>query len=274
MKDAHIRAHARQIGPAIWLAWSMSILPATSVIAGEASESAEIESSAQVQIWLDDWRSDLPPGVSLIVKGGGLINNGFPALSADHRKIAVFYYAGHPLEDGYPTLDIYSTASLALQERIEFFPEHQQIIEASKKLPDLKDQELLTRIDRRLIDVNRSLTEAGFRSIPKLFELKDRESFAPIEKFGKRFDLSGSGGTALTVTSLATNRVEWQLPMPAVALVEGSKQYNDCTVMGGIEQAWYAPEISVLIVRMTMAGGQDGCELPERWLFKRLDSHL
>lgn len=126
-----------------------------------------------VEIQLGRWRSDLPPGLSLVVPGGGLVNNGFPTLSADRTRIAIFYHSGYPLIDGYPTLDIYSTASLTLQERIDFFPEHQQIAETQKQNPDLNDPALLARIERRVADVDRYLKRGGFHSIPKLFEFKN-----------------------------------------------------------------------------------------------------
>lgn len=73
----------------IWISLVPCVLASATVLPGGSDEAQEAESTAQVQIWLDDWRSDLPPGVSLIVKSGGLVNNSFPAVSADRSRIAV-----------------------------------------------------------------------------------------------------------------------------------------------------------------------------------------
>lgn len=70
----------------------------TLAVASESNEASGAETTnTPSEIRLDDWQSDLPPGVSLIIRGGGLVNNGFPAISADRSRVAVFYYGGHPL---------------------------------------------------------------------------------------------------------------------------------------------------------------------------------
>lgn len=118
MKTANMQTRSWRSAPTAiaWFALLACVLTPMAALAGEGDETESTESPAQVEIWLDDWRGDLPPGVSLIVKGGRLINKSFPALSADRRRIAVLYYAGNPMAEGYPTLDIYSTETLALQE--------------------------------------------------------------------------------------------------------------------------------------------------------------
>jgi len=249
------------------------------LIAGTANADSAIESKAppafpSVQIELGEWRSDLPPGVSLIVKGGGLINESFPALSGDRTGIAVFYYAGRPPMHGYPTLDIYSTATLALQKRIDFFPEHQQLTESTKSDLNLLDPEIVTRVERRLVGANRYLAEGVFRPMPLLFDFTKQRSPKPMENLDKRIEyVARNQVSVLTITSLTTNRVELAMEMPTVPLFTGSDDpENDCVVQGGVLQGWHEAKQRIFVLRMHLDGGRDGCELPERWLIKRQQS--
>lgn len=220
-----------------------------------------------VQLRLGVHGNDLPPGVSLVVKNGGLINKGFPAMSADGDRIAVFYFAGSPWVGGYPTLDIYSTESLTLQKRIEIGPRPRQ---PKYQAPD--KPELWIQIERQLIEVNRILAQGSFRPIPKLFDFMRQQLYAPIERLDMRIERVAKDGTeVLIVTSLATGDVELELPMPSIPVyISAENPDNNCVVQGGVLEGWYDPEGQLLVLRMLFGGGRDGCELPEKWLIKRL----
>lgn len=220
-----------------------------------------------VQLRLGEWRSDLPPGISLIKKGGGFVNNGFPAMSADGNRVAMLYHGAYPFVHGYPTLDIYSTASLALQKRIEFGPRPVSISDPAPNTPDA-----WAEIERQLIEVNRVLAQGDFRRIPKLFDFIQQKFYAPIEQDGKRIEYVRKDGiSVLIITSLATKEIELELPMPTISVyAEAEIPENNCSVRGNIRQGWYDPETQVVVLRMFLGSGRDGCELPERWLLKRL----
>ncbi len=82
--------------------WLLAIAAA----AGEpCSEDKAADEPTLSQIRFGKWRDDVPATVSRVVAGGGLINNAFPALSADRSQIALLYFAGHPLESGHPRQD-------------------------------------------------------------------------------------------------------------------------------------------------------------------------
>ncbi len=234
--------------------------------AGEMFEPNEESSAADVQIQLGEWSNDLPPGTSLIVPGGAFINNGFPALSADRKRIALLYHAGHPLVEGYPTLDIYLTSTLVLQRRIEFIPKPDPALDPSPRSP-----EVLKQIRLRLIEVNRNLAQGGFRPIPLLFDFTKQKLYAPIENLDKRIAFTARGEiSVLTITSLLTKRVELEMEMPTIPVFQDSSDPdNDCVVQGGVLQGWYDKNQKVYVLRMHLGGGRDGCELPEQWLLKR-----
>lgn len=252
-------------------ACGVSACAMTAIDDGVAGNSVKPESQGQVEIQFGNWRRDLPIGLSLVVPGGGLVNNGFPAISADRKLIAVFYYARHPLEDGYPTLDVYSTASLRLQNRVDFFPEHQRILDEKRQDPDLSDPDLVARIERRVIEVNRMLAEDGYRSMDTLYEVPAaRGRLVGVEKFGKRINYPSADGS-LVVASSTTGQIELKLKMPIVQSISGSQDpLNDCEVQGDAEHAWFDPETQIAVMQMTFNSARDGCEQPERWLLERL----
>ncbi len=250
------------------LLWMLAI-PA--MASEPCSEDVVADEPALSQIWFGEWRDDLPATVSRVVAGGGLINNAFPALSADRSQIALLYFAGHPLELGYPRFEIHSTAALELQERIELFPEHeqQQIIDRTRRSPNLRDPQLLARIESLLDEINARLREGGFRPMETLFRLERDHRLNGVEKFGKRMDYPSSANRrALTITSLSTGQIELNMEMPSG--VEPYGPEGQCGWGGNPRQAWYEPELRIAVLRMTFSSSIHGCEQPERWFLKRL----
>lgn len=234
-------------------------------------ESEDDDADQYVGIWLDEWRDDLPPGISLIVKGGQLINKSFPAVSADRSRIALLYYAGPPMAEGYPTLDIYSTKSLALQERMELFPEHQQLIKSRGVDPDLLDPNVLEGIQRRLTEVNRILSCGAYTAMDMLFELPKYGPLDGVENLGKRIDYPRTQDLPrLSISSLSTGRVELEMMMSSEFPSYGVAPESACGEGAEPEQAWIDTELQILVLRVVTSRSQDGCDLPEQWFLKRL----
>ncbi len=253
----------------VMMLWLLAIV---AVASDPCSEDVVADEPALSQIWLGEWRDDLPPGVTLIVVNGGLINNGFPALSSDHSRIAILYKGGDPVIQGYPTIEIYSTSTLALQERIELFPEQEQeqIIERTGRFPDLRDPQLLAPIEGLLEDINASLHEGGFRPMDTLFSLLEQNHrLDGVEKFGKRMDYPSSATRrALAITSLSTGQVELDMELPSG--VEAYGPEGQCSWGGTPWEAWYEPELRIVVLRVTFMDAVVGCERPEQWVLKRL----
>lgn len=219
-----------------------------------------------VEVRFERREDDLPPGVSLVIPGGGLVNNGFPALSADGARIAVFYHASHPLIDAYPTLDIYSSASLALQERVEFLPEW----DSSDGHSDLLDPQKMAYVANRVQEVNRLLYQEGFRSIPRWFRFQGYAPYTPADKFGRRAAYGVDAKLdALVITTLREGKVELKIEMPKY-FTEAENPENNCVAGGFPEEGWYHAESRTFILRVTFNDARDGCEEPEQWLLKRL----
>lgn len=249
--------------------------PAPPVLAvnsgGQSNEQAATATAPPVELWFGEWRSELPPGVSLVIGGGSLVNNSFPALSADGSKIAILYHAPHPMKDAYPTLDIYSTASLSLQERIElvFEPE-------LRNTPNLSDPLIVARVEQRIQYVNCILRRGNFRSMTFLFDFgaNGYTRGKPVEALGKRITYrrpDENEASILTITSLASVRVELEMAMPVIPVIEGHEDpYTNCSVEAFPSRAWYAPEIRVVVLQLSFTSARDDCDLPEQWLLKRL----
>ncbi|MEO8011696.1 MAG: hypothetical protein ABI650_08645, partial [Dokdonella sp.] len=174
-------------------------------------------------------------------------------------------------ETPWAHLDIYSTASLRLQKRIDFFPQHQRVTEERQQAPDLTDPVLLARIERRATVVNRMLAEDGYRSMQTLYEVPaTRGRLAGFENFGKKIDYPSDDGS-LVISSSTTGQIELKLTMPIVASISGSQDpLNDCEVRGDAEHAWFEPESRIVVVQITFNSARDGCEQPERWPLERL----
>lgn len=240
----------------------------------EAAEDVlETEEVPTVRIELGEWRSDLPPNTSLIVPGGSFNSHGFPALSADSSEIAILYFAGHPMLGGYPTFELHSTATLELLERIDLFSEQEQdqVIQATGRAPNRRDPQLLRRIEAMLGEINSRLEQGRFRPMETLFKL-EQHRIDGLETFGKRIDYpSKDTGRALAITSLSTGQLELEMELPT-----GVETYEDFPDMGcgwgGLpRQAWYDPELGIMVLRLTFSTSRDGCEQPEQWFFKRLE---
>ncbi len=266
MKLSRTRNHRRRsaIGLAILL-----YAPAASPVVANGDGIEVVHATAYVQISLADWRSDLPAGASLVVPSGGLVNNGFPALSSDGSKIAIFHRASHPMEKAYPTLDIYSTSSLQLQERIELLERYEHGHGSG-----LDDQSVLDRVRQSVQKINELMAQGGFRPIEELFTFSQDHSRGPVENMGKTVayaeDLGGRP-SRLAVTSTNMGCKELEITMPVVPVIEGSEdQFNDCGVRGFPAQGWYEPDKSVLILRIEFLSARDDCDQPEQWLIKRL----
>lgn len=256
--------------PIFALSMLVLLLCGLTACVGMAREAEPPDESAQavVQIRLDERRIDLPPGVSLIVEGGGMINNGFPALSADGGQIAVFYFAGHPLKGGYPTLDVYSTASLALQERFEFGTGTSPSDGPVPNTPEVR-----AAIENRLVAINSRLAQGGFQSMPTLFKLPWLEPIEPIENHGKRIKYDASANpSVLTITGVDTGEIEMSMEMPRIVppmspLID---RENHCGAQGFPIQGWHDRVQDIVVIRIILTSARDGCEQPEKWLLKRL----
>ena len=245
----------------------------------EVSDDADAGEAPIVQIRLGEWRADLPANTSLVIPDGRLINNGFPAVSADRSEIAILYFAGHPLDTGYPTFEIHSTATLALKERIELFSEQEQrqVVQATGQAPNLRDQQLVMRIEGLLDDINENLSQGGFRSIPQWYESQEHQYLDSIERFDRRLAFSWNPDTeetSVTVQSLNTSQVELALVMPRIQVStypdDPDDPYRNCRVSSILRQAWYVPDLRILILRMSLSSGIDSCALPDQWILQRL----
>lgn len=248
------------------LALLLCLLVCPALANGMGGEDVEAGEPPIVQVWIDERRSDLPLGTSLITPTGWFVNNGFPALSADRSQIAIMYKTGHPEVPGYPTFEIHSTASLKLHERIELVPEAE-----AEQILDLRDPGLLLRIEGILDDINGRLSGGGFRPMDTLFKLERYYSrLEGLEKFGMRIDYPSkeSPPSLLTITSVSTGEVELEMAMPRG--VEAYGPEGHCGWGGNPRQAWYEPELRIMILQMDFSTSIHGCEQPERWFLKRL----
>lgn len=235
-----------------------------------SDEEAVTDELPLVQIRLDKRRTDLPPGVTLVVVGGGMMHNSFPALSADRSQLAILYYADRSMVPGYPALDFFSTGTLELKERLELFPS----IEAERR-SNLRDEQTLMGMEALLDDINVRLRKEGFRSIPQWYE-RHKHLSNNVDRFDKRLLSSWDESqeeSIFSITSLATGELEFELLMPQIEV--SRSPYPDapelgCTVSGVVEQVWYEPDLRILILRMILGGSRDGCELPDRWILEHL----
>lgn len=255
-----------RVRPVAWMLAVVLWLLAVSAVACEpGDEDSQAGKPALSQIWLGEWRDDLPAGVSLITPGG-LINHSLPALSADRSRIAILHYAGHPVMGGYPRFEIHSTATLALQERIELVPEAE-----AERNPNLRDPQLLARIEGLLDEINVRLREGGFRPMETLFELPQSGPLDGVESLGKRIDYERSmENPYLIITSLVSGRIELKMKMPSEFVPSGRAPDYVCGRGGEPRQAWYDPTLRIMVLRVDYIGSTDGCELPEEWHVKRL----
>lgn len=224
-----------------------------------------------MQIRLEsDWNGTPSPGVSLTFNGGGLANNGFPAISADHSRIALLYMADHPMVRGYPIFEVWSIETLKRLRRVQMVPGY---VSATEDHVDVDSPEVLAAVERQLLEVNRILAKGDFQPMKILYDTQSiAQPVVGLEMFGKEIDYPGAGADKyLTIASTATGRTELKLKMPIVQSISGSEDpLNDCEVQGNAEQAWYEPEHRVIVVRMTFISPRDGCEQPEKWILKRL----
>lgn len=271
MKNLH--RLPRGLAFASMLAVVLGMLVVLTMASEPGGEDVTADEPPVVQIRFDQWRTDLPAGVSVVVVGGGVINNGFPALSADRSQIALLYYAGHPLDLGYPRFEVHSTSTLALQERIELLSEQeqQQVIETTGRSPNLRDPQLLTRIEGLLDDINGRLREGSFRTMETLFELPRSAPLDGVESLGKRIDYPRhQNNRYLTITSLVSGLVELKLEMRGEFITLVSDPEMTCGRGADPEQAWYDQDIRTLVIKVIHSSAVDGCELPDEWLLKRL----
>lgn len=260
---------SRSLAISSTLATILCLLVIPGLASGTSNEGVGADEQPLVQIRLDKRRTDVPPGVTLVVAGGGMMHNSFPALSADRSEIALLYRAGDPNLIGYPTFETYSTTTLELQERIELMPE----IEVERG-SSLRDQQLLMRIEGVLDDINARLSAGGYRSMETLFvlPLPRYDPLDGVERFGKRIDYpSNESSDSLTITSLATGKIELEIDMPRGVETYMTDPEELLCGWGGLpQQAWYDPELRVMVLRMIFSTSMHGCEQPEQWHLKRL----
>ncbi len=274
----HAKAHSRwRSGLTAVRTVAVACLLTMPVLAcgGGGDKNVAPDQPAHVRLLLDEPVRDLPAGTSLVIPGGGLVNNGFPAVSADGSQIAILHLAGDPMRESYPTLDIYSAANLKLQERVDLFPEYAQLIEQGQE-PNLRDDRLLARIEATVDEINERLRRDGFRAIPQWYDHEKHPPGEPVDQFGRRLSFvwkeEGNDQTpAVEITSADTGTVEYRLVLPTIEVsTDPENLHNDCVVGSTITQAWFEPQQRILVVRMILAGSWDGCHLPDRWLLERL----
>lgn len=233
-----------------------------------------VDASRVVQLKFDDWRGDAPSGVSVVLKGGEVVNNVFPALSADRSRIALLYFAGHPLSDGYPTLDLYSTKTLELERRIEFLADRERISEDGQREYSVLDPEVLAVVKGRVAEINQLLRDGEFRSMPQFFQLEVYKPLRDFERFGMRVEfpdsISSSNGQALTIRDADTGKGVFAMTMPSGLVEFGGDPDNQCGYGGSPDQAWFDPELRLLVLRIVISSSRHGCEQPERWVLHHL----
>lgn len=156
-----------------------------------------------------------------------------------------------------------------MQERIEFAPKSESAVK-----PELDSPIVLAAIERRLIEVNRSLAQGGFRPLRNLFKFPPpwTESVEAVENAGKRIAFDADAKPpVLAITSLAAARVELEVAMPVTPLNAGSgNPEDDCSVQGFPAQGWYDHDSRIVVVQLTFSSARDGCDQPDQWLLKHL----
>lgn len=249
-----------------WQGVALVLLLAGAASADETPPTSSAKES--LKIVLGEWREDVPANVTRIVIGGRIEKDQFPALSSDQSRIALLYFADHPMTEAYPVFEIWSTKTLKLLRRIPLVPS--SISEAGHGV-DVHAPEVVEAVKRQIVEVNRVLGTDGYRQMEVLYDAQAVQGpLVGFENFGKRIDYSGVDGS-LVITSSTTGRIQLKLSMPVIPTISGSEDpLNDCEVRGAAEQAWYAPESWIIVVRMTFISARDGCDQPEQWFVKRL----
>lgn len=263
-QSTRLRCSSR-IAMSAWLCalllWLSGMLPVANACDAEAETAEQVIS----QIRLGEWRDDLPPGVSLVVTGGSMIRRSFPALSADRSQIALLYYAGHPMRQGYPTFEIHSTSTLALLDRIEL------VAGTDGDRSDLRNADVLAEIESVLARINGRLREGAFHPMSTLFELPPYGPLEGVERFGKRIDYSRTiDDPWLVIRSAESRHVELRMRMPSELIPSGRGPGDLCEQGGHPGQAWYDPALRIMVLRVSYTSSADGCEAPEEWHLKRL----
>lgn len=248
-------------------AWMVLVLLLAGTATADETPSTASEKTP-LKIALGEWRADIPTDVTWIVVGGRVERSDFPALSSDHSRIALLYFADYPWVEAYPIFEIWSTKTLKLLRRIPLVPS--SVSDAAHGV-DVHAPKVVEAVKRQIVEVNRILAEEGYRRLEVLYDTQAVQgSLVGLEKFGMRIDYPGADGS-LVIASSATGRVELKLKIPVIPTISGSEDpSNDCEVRGDAEQAWYEPERRIVVVRMTFISARDGCDQPEQWLVKRL----
>lgn len=136
----------------------------------------------------------------------------------------------------------------------------------------MTDPAILVRVEQRLQEANRYLTQGRFRSMRGLFEFSWREPVRAVENEGRRivYD-SDAERSLLKITSFATNQIELEMVMPVIPSIVGAENpENNCSVQGFPQQGWYAPDLRIMVLQLIFSSARDDCDQPEQWLLKRL----
>ena len=253
-------------------AWGLPWLLMGAAGAGEMPQEASSTASTEMplRIVLDEEISTgRPANVTWISVGGGIGRNDFPALSSDRSRIALLHDVG-TMDDEYPIFEVWSTKSPKLLRRIPLFP----CSTCAWKDVSTRLSEAKKAIKHQLVEVNRILAQGSYRPMEIFFDFSDRKTVV-AEKWGMRVTAepmpTPADGNVLRVSFLQGGRDLLELKLPMVIRHSGDDPMNDCFNAYYPYQGWYEPTLRVAVIQLISPGGsQDGCELPEQWLVRRL----
>lgn len=226
-----------------------------------------------VSLRLGDGSNQVSSGTTLVQVGGGFGPSTFPAISADGDRVSVLYHALHPMIDGYPTLEVFSTTRSVVVERIDLHPRDG----SASAETSLADDDVTTAVRQNIVRANEYLAAGRFRSMKPLFDFLLPEWKFILNRSMERDGLAilheatEADPGRLIIREARGGRVLLEAPMKQ-ANAEAEDPDNSCISVGSPDQGWFDPVSRIIAIRIRNVGSQDGCDAPDEWLITRLDS--
>lgn len=231
-----------------------------------AAHCTEPSRTDPVKIELGERPNQPHPLKTVIATDGFILRGGFPAISGDKSKVAIF--KSEDAMGGSAAVDVIRLRDKKRLRHVSILSEDE-----GGRAPD---EALQQKIRSRVASINPFLAVNEFAPMPVLYELPTyvRQNLPTEERFthaGKTIVFHYATGT-LTVSSTATGKEQLRVRQPVrTHNVPGGNPENDCVVQGTPVKGWFDEATKALVLEIQYVGTRDSCEQPEEWIIERMN---